>query len=364
MTICLAMIVKDEAKVIARCLSSVMPLIDYWRIVDTGSTDDTKTVIEDHMRGGKPGLVVERPWVDFATNRSEALEIARNTGADYTLVIDADDVLCIPAGFVMPDLTADSYSFDFEFGSTRYQRQQLIKNTLPWRYRGVVHEFLECEGAGPQGHLPLTIVVGNDGARRQDPDKYRKDAEVLERALETETDPFMRSRYTFYLAQSWKDAGEKEKALTRYLERVSMGFWQDEVFISWLNVGRLQADLGNSDPALAAFMLASAEAPHRAEAIQAAAHHLRMRQHYEAARQMARSGLFIPQPPNGLFVEPWVYQYGLLDEFAISAYWSGHYRESVDACEILLSEGKCPDRDRLVANANFARRALLRGGMS
>ena len=39
--IALCMIVKNEEKIIERCLSSVLPLIDSWVIVDTGSTDGT-----------------------------------------------------------------------------------------------------------------------------------------------------------------------------------------------------------------------------------------------------------------------------------------------------------------------------------
>jgi hypothetical protein len=39
-----------------------------------------------------PGELHERPWRDFAYNRSEALTLARPHG-DYTLIIDADDVL-------------------------------------------------------------------------------------------------------------------------------------------------------------------------------------------------------------------------------------------------------------------------------
>ena len=42
-TICLNMIVRNEAPVIRRCLDSVMPIIDSWVIVDTGSTDGTQT---------------------------------------------------------------------------------------------------------------------------------------------------------------------------------------------------------------------------------------------------------------------------------------------------------------------------------
>ena len=35
-TLCLSMIVKNEASVIGRCLPSLRPIIDYWVIVDTG----------------------------------------------------------------------------------------------------------------------------------------------------------------------------------------------------------------------------------------------------------------------------------------------------------------------------------------
>ncbi|MGW8788902.1 glycosyltransferase, partial [Heyndrickxia sporothermodurans] len=43
-TICLSMIVKNEASVIRRCLDSVRPLIDTWVIIDTGSTDGTQDI--------------------------------------------------------------------------------------------------------------------------------------------------------------------------------------------------------------------------------------------------------------------------------------------------------------------------------
>ena len=68
-TVCLNMIVKDEAHIIQRCLASVKPLIDSWLIVDTGSTDGTQTVIREILHD-VPGEIVERPWVNFAHNRA------------------------------------------------------------------------------------------------------------------------------------------------------------------------------------------------------------------------------------------------------------------------------------------------------
>jgi len=65
-SVCLSMIVKNEAPVIRRCLASVHPILSHWLIVDTGSTDGTQAIVREAM-AGLPGELVERPWVDFAT---------------------------------------------------------------------------------------------------------------------------------------------------------------------------------------------------------------------------------------------------------------------------------------------------------
>ena len=83
------------------------PVIDRWVIVDTGSTDGTQDIIREHLRD-LPGDLHERPWQDFAHNRSEALELARGRG-DYTLIIDADDALEIVPGADFPAFNIDSY---------------------------------------------------------------------------------------------------------------------------------------------------------------------------------------------------------------------------------------------------------------
>ncbi|MGH3102149.1 MAG: glycosyltransferase, partial [Thermoleophilia bacterium] len=106
-TVCLNMIVKDEAPVIARCLTSVRPLIDSWVIVDTGSTDGTQEIVRDVL-ADLPGELIDRPWRDFGSNRTEALQLARGR-ADYVFVIDADEVVALDPEFELPQLTADVY---------------------------------------------------------------------------------------------------------------------------------------------------------------------------------------------------------------------------------------------------------------
>ncbi|MGH1574692.1 glycosyltransferase [Methylobacterium sp. P31] len=211
------MIVKDEAHVILRCLATVRPVIDHWIIVGTGSTDGTQNVIRSAM-ADLPGTLVERPWVDFAFNRSEALTLARPHGT-YTLIIDADDELNITKDCSMPELVAPAYYLKIIDGFTQYTRIQLVNNDLEWRYRGVLHEFLDCKDAFLASPISLSMRRGDDGAPHRDPTTYARDASILENALATETDPLLISRYTYYLAQSYRDSGEPRRALEYYLRR-------------------------------------------------------------------------------------------------------------------------------------------------
>src|SRR5262249_54141719 len=160
--------------------------------------------------------------------------------------MDADDVLVTKNGFdpasFKSELSADLYHVAMRLGAIYHHRPQICSNRLEYRYRGVVHEFLEGPPGGHSSGVAtgFHIVCGVDGARSQAPDKYRNDALLLERALATEQDPFLRSRYTFYMAQSWRDCGENEKALAVYLDRATLGYWQDEIFISLYNSAQLK----------------------------------------------------------------------------------------------------------------------------
>ena len=95
--------------------------------------------------------------------------------------------------------------------------------------------------------------------------------------------------------------------------------------------------------------------PARAEALHAASLYCRTKGKNAEGMEFARRGIDLTQP-NGLFVQPWVYDYGILDEFAINAYWAGAYRESLDASLKLLASDKLPPSmvQRIAANARFA----------
>lgn len=184
-TLSLCMIVKDESRVVERCLRSVLPLIDAWTVVDTGSSDDTPDRVQAVL-GHLPGQLHHRPWRNFAENRSEAFELNRDS-ADYHLVIDADDWLEAEAGaeFRKPYLKADWYFLNVHYNGIRYHRPQLFSTGLDWRYEGVVHEYAECPEAKSRGVVEGLCYVCScgEGARSRDSQKYFQDAQLLEEAL-------------------------------------------------------------------------------------------------------------------------------------------------------------------------------------
>jgi hypothetical protein len=55
-----------------------------------------------------------------------------------------------------------------------------------------------------------------------------------------------------------------------------------------------------------------------------------------------------------------VYDYGMLDDFAVAAYWAGEFRDCLTVCEQLLAGGKVPleQRARIETNARFAEAKL------
>ncbi|UXY37538.1 glycosyltransferase [Streptomyces albidocamelliae] len=356
-TVCLNMIVKDEAPVIRRCLESVRPLIDTWVIVDTGSTDGTQDIIRDVYRD-LPGELYERSWKGFDGSRTEAIELARDR-AEFLFFIDADDVMEMEPGFRMPELTHDAYRVDIHYGGSVYWRPALVSTRLPWRYVGVLHEYVECGVPFSLGTLEgaRMVILGGGGRQRNEGlrDKYLRDAKILEDGLAKEPG---NERYAFYLAQSWRDAGELEKAIEAYDRRAAMDGWDHETFCAHLAAARAAETLDRPPAEVMDRYLRAHEClPTRAEALAALARWCRLNgRRWPLAYMYARQAVRIPQPAHGLFVESGWYDWAALDELAVSAYWVGEYEESKNCCERLLESGKLPEehRERVKKNLELA----------
>lgn len=345
------MIVKDESKVITRCLDSVKPIIDYWVIMDTGSKDGTQEIIRNHMKD-IPGELYERPWKNFGESRSEAFELAKGKG-DYILFMDADDILKFENDAVMPNLTLDLYNFWRGVEGFTYLKPQLVKGNLPWKWVGVTHEYLACDVCYTSGILQNIKYVSCDGgARSHDPKKFWKNVKLLKEGLKKEPN---NARYAFYLAESYRDAGEKAKALEWYQKRIDMGGWDEEVFWSKLQLGHMMRALGLPDTlVLDCYMRAFNFRPHRAEPIYYLAELYNKMGLYANAYECLKMLQTVSKPAERdyLFNEDWVEEYGLLFQLSICSFYVAKYQESLDACDRLLSMKNLPDSWRELTKKN------------
>jgi glycosyltransferase involved in cell wall biosynthesis len=382
-TLCLVMIVKDEEHVIERCLRSTMSIITSWSIVDTGSTDRTKEIIREVLKD-IPGELHERPWKNFAHNRSEMIELARGKAA-YNLMMDADDVLDVPEGFVLPELIHDKYDLIVKYENLTMPRPHIFKNDAGFRFESVLHEYLHKDGLCTSGLLEgITYRVIGGGTRGKDGvAKYKRDAEILREALARNPNDHNAPRYVFYLAQSYRDTAtcllakdgtteEKsryayeakkfhEKALKAYEKRAAMGSYYEEVFVSLLEIGKLHEHLKSSERAIQdAYVRAYEALPARgAEPLYYLARYYRLKNRFALAYIYARTGATIPMPA-GLFVDHDIYSWRIYDELALAAYYTGRFAESLSINQQLLDHGGIVESEapRIEKNLQFCKERL------
>lgn len=345
-SICLNMIVRNEAHIVHEVLDCVAPYITYWVVVDTGSEDGTQDVIRNHMaKLGIPGEIHEREWVNFGVGRSQALDLAQGH-ADYIWVIDADDLVMGEPDF--SDLTEDAYELLFgEKSGFMYWRAQLFKDGLPWSYRGVVHEHIDCAQPFQRKRLHGFYIDSRRlGGRNLDPRKYARDRDLL--LAEMERDP-NDARSAFYLAQSYFDLGDIANARKWYARRAEMGDWAEEVYYAMLRLAECMARLQEPWPDIQdAYLRAWEYRPIRSEALYNIAVKYRAEQRYRLAYMFAERAAKIPLPKaDRLFVGAGIHNWRARDEQAVAASWIDKQAETFTLCRTLLARDDIPDKDRI-----------------
>lgn len=348
--LCLSMIVKNESHIILECLNSVWKEIDYWVIVDTGSTDNTKEIITNFFKEKNiPGELHERPWVGFGHNRTEALDLCKGK-AQFAFMIDADDYL-VGSFKLTPDPNVDGYIVKMGREEFSWWRSQIFNLQSNWKYVGVLHEYATCEKQQPilvKINGDYRVVARTEGARNigiSPIEKYSRDAVTLEKALQTEPE---NARYQFYLAQSYFDSQQWDKAENAYRKRAEMGGWDEEVYYSLYRVAIAMAMQDKSwEDIQQAFLDAYNSRPIRAEPLFHIAQIYRTKFNKPAlAYLFAKMAAEIPFPANDiLFVPDIIYKFAILDEIAATAYYAGQPLIGHMACKKLLSENRVPQSE-------------------
>lgn len=158
----LSMIVKNEAENISKCLDSVKDLFDEIIIVDTGSTDNTKSTLIKYTNN-----IYDFNWIDdFSAARNYAFSLCTK---DYIMWLDADDIIKKEDLIKLKRLKKNmNYEYDIimmkyniafdEMGNSSfsYYRERLLKNENKYIWKDRVHEYIELKGNIKKEDISIT----------------------------------------------------------------------------------------------------------------------------------------------------------------------------------------------------------------
>ena len=342
-SICLNMVVKNESHIIKKTLTNIIKYVklDYWVICDTGSSDNTIDIIKSFFDDlNIPGEIYIHDWIDFSYNRNKALKLAFNK-TDYIFLFDADDE--IHGNFKIPHLNKDSYNVKFG-GGYNYNRICIINNRKLWIYCGVLHEIIISQDNSSTNELikgEYYFISGRKGSRNHNPDKYIDDAVILENAYYDESEEWLKNRYAFYCAQSYKDSKLYEKAIYWYKKTIELKCWNQEKFYACIMIAGIEEMQNNITECIAYNLKSLSYDANRWEGIYWIVNHYYNNKEYSTANLFV-NGLDISNPIDTeydyrLFIDESVHTYKLYILIVIISYKFKNYHKGRSALFLLYN---------------------------
>ena len=327
--IVLISMIKNESKIILRSLESLKTICDGYVFLDTGSTDNTVELLEKFLEG-KFGKVYEDKFVNFGYSRTKSFEVCKeflkgeceNLEEWYGLFLDADMNLVVQSSFNKEILRKNGYRIIQKNGSLSYYNLRFAKMSVDWKCKGVTHEYWDGGNEDIECIDDTIIYIDdkNDGGCKTD--KFERDKILLEKGLVDEPDNV---RYFFYLAQTY-ESFDRKKSVELYKKRAEMGGWFEEIFISYLRMGRMCInDLNEPEKGIYYLLLAYEKDNNRAESLWSLSNYYRNNGFNNLATKFAILGKTIQYPKHrSLFIENDVYDYKLDEELSIAGFYTDH----------------------------------------
>ncbi|MFM1943285.1 MAG: hypothetical protein RI897_2267, partial [Verrucomicrobiota bacterium] len=226
LSVCL--ITRNEEKFLAQCLESVKGLAWQLIVVDTGSTDRTLEIAQEH---GAEVSTFE--WCDdFAAARNAALERARG---DWVLVLDADEELSDDGRRTILDELRSARAMAYRLPIVNHGDEaagrafvpRLFRNAPGIHFTGRIHEHCFtsvdalCHAWGLENRMGKSLLVhyGYDPEVVAERGKAERNLRLLRMAVEdTPGDPNLRMNLGLELCQ----AGQGVDGLREYREAIRL----------------------------------------------------------------------------------------------------------------------------------------------
>ena len=228
--ISLCMIVRDEEKVIARCLDSVKDIVDEIIVVDTGSIDNTKEIVAKYTK-----KIYDFEWVnDFSKARNFSFSKATK---DYIMWLDADDVIMPEDRKKLKELKKNmdgkvdiyqlkyNYSFDSNGNPSIVQnRERILKRENNYKWVSPIHEVIILNGKIENVDIAITHMK----EEVKDIDRNIKIFEnmILNGVKLDERQEYCYAKELYFLGRIPEAINYYEKFIKKYIEK-----YQDKQYL-------------------------------------------------------------------------------------------------------------------------------------
>lgn len=243
------MIVKNEEATLARCLKSVQKAVDEIIIVDTGSTDKTKSIAKKFT-----DKVYDFAWIeDFAAARNEAFAKAT---MDYQMWLDADDV--IPEKELKKllalkeelepgvDIVTMKYYTHFDAQGNPVNistRGRLFRREAGYEWMDPIHEYITLAGK-----IVYTDIVIHHKQNHKE-GRHNRNLSIYEK-LEA-TGATLTPRQLYYFARELKDHGLWAKSVYYFEKFLQTGQgWAEDNIATCHSLAILYHTLGDREKIL------------------------------------------------------------------------------------------------------------------
>ena len=354
-SLCLNMIVKNESNIIKRLFDSVSSIIDCYCICDTGSTDNTVSLITDYFKNKNiPGKVVVEPFKNFCHNRNFALQSCLGM-SDYVLLLDADMIL--ETKNFKKEMLNSANSFNILQGndSFYYQNMRIVKNNGLYKYVGVTHEYIDTPSGDIKSDLKKDEIfirdIGDGGSKS---DKFERDIRLLLDGIKEEP---ANVRYYFYLANSYKDSGRFAEAINVYKKRIELRGWVEEVWYSYYCIGLCFKHMGKMDDAIKAWLEGYDYYPERLEGMYEVLQHYRIHSKHQLGDMIYQKAKQIldmnKNRDHYLFLHNDIYTCKIYYEFTIIACYVGVKDINNEVIKVLNNSRNNSEINNLLSNMKF-----------
>lgn len=213
------MIVKDEEKVLERCLESIHGIADEIVIVDTGSTDKTKEIAIKYT-----DKLYDFEWVnDFSKARNYA---ASKAVGEWILVIDADEYVdrekfedfkselkINPPKQEINTVTIINFTGKRASSIAQNRHTRLYKNNKQIKFQRPIHEELKYLGTN-KGVGFSDLQFFHTGYMKDTVDEKQKTERNLSILLDQENKTGIDY---FYIGNEYRKLNEMDKAILFYI---------------------------------------------------------------------------------------------------------------------------------------------------